>query len=573
MMYEEQKKVLIFGAGRIGRGFIGDIFNDAGYHLVFADQAQGLVDLLKLQGAYTVVRAASENDIRRITISGYEVFHTSQKSEVGKAVLETDLIAIAVFPKDFEGLALQLAQLILKRSEEKPNIPLNIILCTNLVHAGPIFKNYLYKNLDAEQINYFDNYIGVVESLVIRIAPNAPEEEIQKDPLIVWTNGFMEFPVEKHAFKGLLPTLLSLRFVEDMRAEEKRKMYTYNMCHAVLSYPGYQKGYTLLVDCLADPELRNEAEGALDEVNRALQKEYGFTEQEMCTWIAGVLEQTNNRTIGDTVVRMAADPLRKLARDDRLVGPALLCLKNGIEPTHLIRAIGAAFNYNNPEDPASVTLQNRIKELDIQKVIRQTCGLDDNAFENELTNKIYKAYQHNTLELEWREKVLQAYDLGFKYEKIYHGCGQCSFAAISEVLGIFSPDVFKSATGLCGGIGLMNDGSCSAFIGGVLAIGLLFNRSRENFGGDRQSKYTNFEIVQKLRERFMQEFGTITCGDVHRHIYGRAFNLSKKEEAQAFEEAGGHGDVGCTLTVGKAAQFTIEVLTPYMIARMENDNQ
>jgi len=293
----------------------------------------------------------------------------------------------------------------------------------------------------------------------------------------------------------------------------------------------------------------------------------------MCTWIAGVLEQTNNRTIGDTVVRMAADPLRKLARDDRLVGPALLCLKNGIEPTHLIRAIGAAFNYKNPEDPASVTLQNRIKELGIHESIRQTCGLDDNAFENEFSDKIDKAYQHNTLELEWREKALQAYDLGFKYEKIYHGCGQCSFAAISEVLGIFSPDVFKSATGLCGGIGLMNDGSCSAFIGGVLAIGLLFNRSRENFGGDRQSKYTNFEIVQKLRERFMQEFGTITCGDVHRHIYGRAFNLSKKEEAQAFEEAGGHGDVGCTLTVGKAAQFTIEVLTPYMIARMENDNQ
>jgi mannitol-1-phosphate 5-dehydrogenase len=573
MTTAEQSKVLIFGAGRIGRGFIGDIFNYAGYHLVFVDQAQTLIDLLNSQGVYTIVRAANENDLRRIKISDYEAYHTSQEDKLEKAVRKTDLIVIAVFPKDFEGLASQLAELIIKRREEKPDTPLNIILATNLVHAGPIFKGYLYKNLDEEQSQYFDSHVGVVESLVIRIAPNAPEEELKKDPLTVWTNGFMEFPVESNAFRGALPLVPSFRLIEDMRAEEKRKMYTYNMCHAVLSYHGYQKRYTLLVDCLADYELSKEAEDALNEVSQALQIEYGFTEEEMNTWIAGVLQQTNNWTIGDSVVRMADDPIRKLSREDRLIGPALLCLKNNIEPIHLIGAIGAAFNYLNLQDPPSVTLQNRIKELGIVQAIRITCGLNQNAFENALLEKIEKSYHYNKTVLEWRRKASEAYDLGFKYEKIYHGCGQCVFAAITETLGIFSDDVFKASTGLCGGIGLMNDGTCSAYTGGVLAIGLLFNRGRENFGGDRENKYKNFKIVQNLRERFIHEFGTITCSGVHQKKYGRFFDLSKKEESIAFEEAGGHGDIGCTQTVGKAAQLTMEILTPYMINLMEENPQ
>ena len=70
----------------------------------------------------------------------------------------------------------------------------------------------------------------------------------------------------------------------------------------------------------------------------------------------------------------------------------------------------------------------------------------------------------------------------------------------------------------------------------------------------------NFELVQKRRDKFIKEYGTTTCGKIHEKIYGRAYDMRLTEERQAFEEAGGHGDHGCTEVVAKAAQWTIEVL-------------
>jgi mannitol-1-phosphate 5-dehydrogenase len=573
-MTEHQKRILIWGAGRIGRGFVGEIFASSGYELVFVDQAKSLVDKLNEQEFFTVVKALNENDVSYLKIENFTALHTSQEFEIQRFINNIDTIAISTFPKDFESVASALQKLIINRITVRPNTPIDILLCTNLVHAGPLFQQYLYKNLEKSYQEYFSKNVGIVESLVIRIAPPAPQEEIEKDPLVVWTNGYSEFPVDKNGFKGTPPTIPNFRFVQDMRAEEKRKIYTYNMSHAILGYYGYQLGYDLLVESLTDSFIRGEVIGALDEVSKALQVEYGFSKTEMDNWIESVISHTNNPTIGDSVLRMAADPIRKLKKDDRLVGPALLCLKNGIEPNHIIKGIAAAFHYENESDPTSNLLSTKIKNLGIKGSIQEICELGDTDLEQLLVDKIENAYHQFQLELMWHQKALQAYQLGFKYEKVYHGCGQCVYAAVAEILNIFDPQVFNAATGLCGGIGLMNDSTCSALTGGVLAIGQLFPRRRENFSGDKESKYTNFYLVQKLREKFENEFGTIKCAEVHRKKFGRSFDLQLKEERDAFEEAGGHSERGCTDTVGKAAQFTIEVITPLMIQiEMEKDGK
>jgi hypothetical protein len=191
--------------------------------------------------------------------------------------------------------------------------------------------------------------------------------------------------------------------------------------------------------------------------------------------------------------------------------------------------------------------------------------------EKNLADKIKAAYQQAGQEIDWQKKAQEAYDLGFEYESVYHGCGQCSYAAISELLGCFDPEVFKAATGLCGGIGLKNNNTCSAFTGAVLAIGNLYHRRREHFDGDKEAKYTNFELVQQLYDKFTAEFGGITCAHIHTRKYGRPYDLSSKPEREAFEEAGGHGPNGCTDTVGKASQFAIEVLAPVLMAKEDEE--
>jgi len=554
-----EKKIVIWGAGRIGRGFIGDLFSEAGYQLTYIDEAQALVDGLRKEQTYRVVRAAGEDQIETVDVIDFSIFHVSEIHAIQGEINQTDLVALAVYPRDFQTVAKTLQNLILTRKEERgDNVALDILLCTNLIHAGPKFETFLLDELSDSDTLFFKEKIGIVETLVIRICPNPPEDVAKANPFVVWTNGYPELPVDKHGFKGGIPQVPALRIVEDMRAEEIRKIYTYNMCHAVLSYHGHMAGHSLLVDCLADPLIRVETEGALIEVSAALQKEYGFTGEEMEVWLKGVLDQTNNPTIGDTVIRSAADPLRKLKRDDRMIGPIQLCLRNGIYPKHLIQAVGAALNYFKEGDEASLKLKELIKEKGIQGAIIETCGLtQDDAF---LVNRIDEAYQHLEKVVMWSERGERAYSLGFKYEKVYHGCGQCAVAAVTEVLGNFDDEVFNSATGLCAGVGLVTENTCSAFTGGAMVIGMLYPRRREHFDGDRDNKYLNFELIQKLRDKFIQEYGTTTCGKIHEKIYGRVYDMRLADERQAFEEAGGHGEHGCTEVVAKASQWTIDVL-------------
>ena len=48
------KKAIQFGAGNIGRGFIGAVLEKAGYHVVFADVNEQIVDRINRDKGYTV---------------------------------------------------------------------------------------------------------------------------------------------------------------------------------------------------------------------------------------------------------------------------------------------------------------------------------------------------------------------------------------------------------------------------------------------------------------------------------------------------------------------------------------
>ena len=337
--------IVIWGAGRIGRGFIADLFDAAGYHITLVDQSPELIAELRAAGRYTVVCAEGRDQRHDRIIRGFTALSTAQADEITAAVAAADLVAVAVFPQHFPVVAQQIIPGLQRRWAESPGSTLDLIICTNLTHAAAQFRAVFTAALPDELRADAAARVGVVDSLVIRTVVEPPAEERQREPLLVWTNGYAELPVDRHAFRGTPPAIPGIRLVDDMAAEEARKLYTYNMCHAVLAYLGARRGHVLSVACLADPVVRADAEGALDEISRALQAEYGFTADEMARWVATVLRQTDNPTLGDRVARQAADPRRKLRRTDRLVGPALLARKHGIAPAHLARAIAAALLY------------------------------------------------------------------------------------------------------------------------------------------------------------------------------------------------------------------------------------
>jgi mannitol-1-phosphate 5-dehydrogenase len=549
--------IVIWGAGRIGRGFIADLFYTNGYHCVLVDQSRELINQLTAAGQFTVVRSAGKNDCVEHIISEYTALHTSETVAVEAALLQSDLMALAIFPKFFQAAADQIAPALLARVKARPDAPLNILLCTNLVHAAPQFQACLQNAYSQAEWQVVEPLLGLVETLIIRMVPAPPADRSAADPLLEWTNGYAELPVDRKAFKGAIPDLPALRLVEDMRAEEQRKMFTYNLAQAVLGYHGARIGHDTLSACMADAAIQKEMLNALEESSQALQAAYGFTAADMQHWISGVTAQVNNPQLGDTVQRICADPIRKLDKNDRLVGAVRLAHQHNLPAHALVRAIAAALHYQDDSDASSVSMQKTIEALGIRAAVQQICGLT--VAETDLEASIVEAYYRLPLEQQWAKKIEQAYQLGFEYEQVYHGCGQCSFAAISDTLGIFDENVFNAATGLSGGLGLDGDSTCSALLGGVLAIGLVYPRTRQNFSGARENKYSNFDLTQQLIDRFRSQFGSLRCHDIHTRLLGRPFDLRSRTEREAFEEAGAHEDK-CTATVALAARWTLEIL-------------
>jgi mannitol-1-phosphate 5-dehydrogenase len=588
------KTIVIWGAGRIGRGFVADLFGAAGWHLVLVDRSPELIERLRQAGRYTVVRMGG--GVTRAEIGGYTALTTAQADDVAAAVARADLLAVAVFPDSFAEVARQLASALLARREARPDAPLDVLLCANVTHPAPQFRRLLQDALPAGARAYGQSRVGIVETLVIRIAPDPPADLRASDPLLVWTNGYPELPVDRRAFQGPLPSVAGLRPVDDMRAQERRKLYTYNTFHAALAYLGALRGHALIAACMADGDVRAGAEAALAEAASAVQAEYGFPPDEMARWVEEVIRHTDNPELGDTVRRFGADPARKLRREDRLVGPALMALGHGLPAAHLARAIGAALHFGaanfgaadpgaadpgaadpGAADPGAAEVQRQIETLGVERAVRALCGLGDE--EGDLAADVVRAYRRLPLEVEWGRRAAEAYRLGFEYEKTYHGCGQCVLAAVHDALaGGFVPAldapgagvpcfdaVFEAATGLAGGLGLCGEATCSAFNGGALLCGLFYPRRRAHFGGDRENKYRTYGMIQRLRERFIERYGSLYCHDLHRCELGRAFDLRDPAEREAFEAAGAHEEA-CTGIVARAARWIVEIVAEEQIA-------
>ena len=151
------------------------------------------------------------------------------------------------------------------------------------------------------------------------------------------------------------------------------------------------------------------------------------------------------------------------------------------------------------------------------------------------------------------------YKIGFRYEKEYMGCSQCSLAALQDVLGIRNDDVFRAASGFAGGSGLTTVGPCGAFVGGAMIIGQLIGRERKDFDDVEDTRRKAFEAVEELIKRFEEEFGSIICKKVQEKVFGRSYALLDPEDFERFEEDGAHIDK-CPHVVGRGSQLALEVL-------------
>lgn len=156
----------------------------------------------------------------------------------------------------------------------------------------------------------------------------------------------------------------------------------------------------------------------------------------------------------------------------------------------------------------------------------------------------------------------KAYELGFKYEHDYMGCAQCVFAALVDTFDMRNAEtdaIFQSLTALAGGGASEGDGSCGAYVGAAAFIGHIIGRSRDNFADPERIRRKTGDLVDKVHQKFIDEYGTVVCHQIHRKLYGRPFWFKDPDEMVKFEAAGAH-ETGCTSVVGNGSKWAAEVL-------------
>jgi len=153
----------------------------------------------------------------------------------------------------------------------------------------------------------------------------------------------------------------------------------------------------------------------------------------------------------------------------------------------------------------------------------------------------------------------KAYEFGHHYEKTYHGCSQCAIAALQDVFDIRNDDIFKASTALAGGSALSTEGSCGAYVGALMVLGLLVGRERDNFADPEGVRFTTQRLAGELRKKFIDEYGSIICRNIQTKVMGRPYYLGDKDEYEKFHNAGAH-EIYCPDVVGKACRWMAEII-------------
>lgn len=557
------QKILIWGAGKIGRGFLGDLFHQAGYGLVFVDRNKQVVEDLNSRPSYTVVHCGNDGQCKEVSVSGYTALHMPQKDAVIKQLDECSLMAVAVPPEGFPELAEMLHAAVCQRMAEHSDKTLDIIFCVNIFDPAQKLRDELDARLSSNEKAYCDKYFGFVSALTWRLAI-VPDDELRaRDPLAVVTNGYPELPVDKKAFLGGLPSVAGLAFTDNLPQMELRKYYTYNMLHAVFAYMGYFRGHALAFESIADPVVIQTARGALDEIGQALMLSCGFTQEDTDQWNEAAIKQLDNPMIKDTLVRLGADTSRKLGRNERLTGPALLCRDHGVWPYYLTKAIAHAFLFDPEADERSRMVSEYARVYGIKEAAKRFCGLEN---EPELLEMISMHYNRACAGAEPEDDVKvaltkRAYHLGFVSEKTYKGCAQCTLDALFRLTGQVDEAVFQSASGFSGGMAICGDGVCGGYAGGIMFMGSRVGRRYQQMmeDGDKLAQYASYDMAQRLHDRLFSTYGSVICRDIHTQIFGRDYCLRTKAVREEFETAGAH-TTKCTNVVGTACAYAAEIL-------------
>ncbi|MCD6322820.1 MAG: mannitol dehydrogenase [Clostridiales bacterium] len=381
-MIDNRKKALMYGAGSIGRGFLGQLFHLSGYETCFIDVDEILIQNLNENGQY-VITVATESGYESQTIKNTRAVNGMDTEKVAHEIACCNIMATAVGVNILPKIAKTIAEGIDMRFTKGTGESLDIIVCENISDGS----NHL-KKLVSQYINnkkYFEENIGFVSASVGRMVP--VNSDSNSSDIIV--ESYNELPLDADSLKTDVSSIKNFMPVTPFAIEKDKKYFMHNMSHAIVAYMGFINGYEFIWEAIGDKSIRIIAEKALEESITAIIKYYNADETQLRAYALNLLKRYSNKYLKDTVIRVGRDPKRKLQPEDRLTGAALFCLSQGIVPKYILYGIAAAFCFDVSEDVSSPEVTTYVKEYGIKSAITEYTGITD---QSPLYSKILKVF-------------------------------------------------------------------------------------------------------------------------------------------------------------------------------------
>lgn len=365
---------VIFGAGKIARGFVGHLLYLSNIDFVFVEKVDALCDLINSRGQYTVniLGDSSKNTV----VKNARALKFSQKEEIAQAIAQADCIFDSVGGKNLMEIVPFLTAGVELRAQINPK-PLNMITCENWKKPADILKDGIAAAIDPQYKSFFEENVGITEAVIMRSAIESTPDLLEKDPLIVNVQDFWKFPFDASRLKAPMPEgMICLEPIYEFTGFLERKFYTYNAANGTTSFVGAILGYKYIADAAHDQRILDILDGVYKETATALSKKHNFPYDEQWAFTRTSYNKLRDRNIVDYIERNARDPMRKLGPDDRLVGSARLCMDYGVIPESLAIAIACAIHYEQPTDEFAVQLKTLREEKGIPYIIENVCKLD-----------------------------------------------------------------------------------------------------------------------------------------------------------------------------------------------------
>lgn len=365
---------VIFGAGKIARGFVGHLLYLSGIDFVFVEKVDALCDLINERQEYLVniLGDSSKNTV----VKNARALKFSQKEEIAEAIASADCVFNSVGGKNLGEIVPFLTAGIEKRATQNPK-PLNIITCENWKKPADILKDGIAAAIAPQHKAFFEENVGITEAVIMRSAIESTPELLAKDPLVVNAQNFWRFPFDASRLKAPMPEgMICLEPIYEFTGFLERKFYTYNAANGTTSFVGAILGYTYIADAASDERILKLLDGVYKETATALSQKHNFPFDEQWAFTRTSLNKLQDKNIVDYIERNARDPIRKLGPDDRLVGSARLCLEYGVTPENLAVAIACAIHYEEPTDDFAVQLKKMREENGIPYILENVCKID-----------------------------------------------------------------------------------------------------------------------------------------------------------------------------------------------------